>query len=313
MEDLKQINNEFSDAMQKLLFDHYYSLATEAAFKGDYSLASNYISDLILKNGEIPILLDLQAKINFQQGQLKQAEFLWEKCIKAEPDNYKYLERLNRLHKLQKSKITPYIGLIKLLGATIGILFLILMIIVLLKFFIENNSKLNILQNQQSEILKRIDKNSLANDILLKETTLSEIVNKLEKVDGINIKQISKVLVISFNAGLFSKGTKLKVDQESAIMELTKILEKHSSGILIVILGCSDNIPITVSSIYKNNHELGLARANLIYNIFYQSNQFPPENLFVGSIGDINTPYPNDSWENRMKNRTVLINIIPKE
>lgn len=313
MKETGQNNNKVSDVLQKLLFDHYYSLSTESAYKGDYSLASNYISELIRTNGEIPILLDLLAKINVQQGDFKQAESLWEKCIRTEPLNKKYIEALSRLHKLQKSQIVQHLTLIKIIGAIAGIMLLLLMFVIVLYSSAENNSKLELLQKQQSEFLKEMDKSNITNEILLEDTFLSEIANKVEKIDGISILEKKKELVITFDDGLFSKGIKFKVIQKATIQQLIKILKTYSDNTLITILGCSDNIPITVNKQFSSNHDLDLARANFIYNIFYQSSRMLSTNLTIGSFGDNNTPFPNDSWENRMKNRTVVIKIIHKE
>src|SRR5690606_22078462 len=91
-----------------------------------------YISDLLKSNGEIPILLDLQAKIYAQQGKFNEAEFLWKKCIVAEPDNNQFVAALNRIHKIQRFKVFKHFTIYKTLGAIAVILLSSLMVLGLL-------------------------------------------------------------------------------------------------------------------------------------------------------------------------------------
>ncbi len=302
-----------SDALNKLLFDHYYSLATEAASKGDYSLANKYISDLPHAHGDTPILLDLQAKIYAQQGKLKEAEFLWKKCVTHDPENNNYNEALNRIGKLQKKKVTWRLSLAKLIGAILTIILLSFLLVLVYNGKDEKSSKLDILQKQQSAILERIDNNIITNANAPTENIIPIMSKKLVEVDGISFENNNMELLIKFNEGLFSNGIKFKHFYEPTIKQLAKTLETYSGNIIIMILGCSDTIPLKGSIQFKNNHDLGLARANYVYNIFYQNSRIATESLIFGSVGDTNTPFPNDSRENRMKNRTVVIKIIQKK
>ena len=117
-------NEELLDKLNGLVFDYYYSLSTKAASKGDYTLAGSYISELLKSDSEVPVLLDLQAKISAQQGKFKEAEFLWKKCLKADPDNSNYISALNRINKLLSSKAFRFHGVVRLL-LTIVIILLI--------------------------------------------------------------------------------------------------------------------------------------------------------------------------------------------
>ncbi|MET2984074.1 OmpA family protein [Aureibaculum conchae] len=302
-----------SDSLNKLLFDHYYSLATEAVSKGNFSLANKYISGLTDTNGDDPILLDLRAKIYAQQGKLIEAGSLWKKCVTHDPENNKYNEALSRINKLQKTKVTWRLRLAKIIGATLTIVLILFLLVFIYQGRDEKKSKLEMLQKQQSVILERIDNSLIASENTQADSLISIVAKEIEEVDGISFEKNSMELLIKFNEGLFSNGIKFKHSQESTIKQLAKVLERYSGNTIIMILGCSDNIPLTDSIWFKSNHALGLARANYIYNTFYQNSRILTENLIFGSIGDTNTPFSNDSMENRMKNRTVVIKIIRKK
>lgn len=308
----EQNNDKVSDVLNKLLFDHYYSIATEEACKGDYSLASSYISDLIKSNGENPILLDLQAKINAQQGKLKEAEFLWKKCIKADPDNNTYIAALNRVCKLQESKIIKHFTLLKLVGAIAGLLILACLLIAVLFSTIEKSSKIAELQEKQADILELIDNSFKNKGNVFADSLIAEIANKVNLVNGTSIRKNNNELVITFNEGLFSNGTKFKLSQEPIVKQLAEVLEPYSAKISITVFGCTDNMPIDNSDQYQSNNALSIARANFVYDIIFRTSRIPIESLIIGGTSENNSPFPNDSRESKMRNRTVVIKIIQK-
>lgn len=118
--------DESLDKLNRIIFDYYYSLSSIAASKGKYNLAREYLSELHLSNGESNLIFELQAKIAAQQGKFKEAEFLWKKCLKIEPDNPQYLAAIHRLNKLQSFKVNRFALVFKLSN--------ILLIILLLSF-----------------------------------------------------------------------------------------------------------------------------------------------------------------------------------
>lgn len=313
MKKSEQNINVVSNALYKLLFNHYYSLATQAASKGNFLLANKYISDLTDTHGDKPILLDLRAKIYAQQGKLIEAKSLWNKCVTQNPENNKYHEALSRINKLLKTKVTWRLRLAKTIGAILTMVLLLFLLIFVYQGKDEKNSELEILQKQQSVILNRIENNLITGKIKPTSNILSIISKKIENIEEIDIEKNNKELLIKFNQGLFSNGIKFKQYYEPTIKQLAKVLEPYSGNTIIMILGCSDNIPLTGSIQFKSNHDLGLARANYIYNIFYQNSRIATESLILGSVGDTNTPFLNDSMENKMKNRTVFIKIIQKK
>jgi len=307
------IGDDIAGKLDRIIFDYYYSLSTIAASKGNYSLANEYITELLKIKGDSPLVFDLQAKISAQQGRFKEAEFLWQKCLNVEADNPQYLAALHRLSKLKNYIGNRFNFVFKL--------FQILMILLLLTLFAyliisnisikkEGKDELALILKNQGLIVNKID--SVINS---KETTSSELFqlsNKLMSIGGIIVHENEMKLSLSFDEGLFSRGINIKSYQVETLHKLSKVLSPFAGKITVKIIGSSDDIPVTNDKHFNNNEELSLSRAKIVYDIINKESKIPREDLLIGSLSALNSVYPNDSPENRLKNRTVIININQK-
>lgn len=77
----------------------------------------------------------------------------------------------------------------------------------------------------------------------------------------------------------------------------------------IVIEGHTDNIPIHTSQ-YDSNWDLSFDRGYTIVKYFIQKQGYSPARLSVLGYGEYKPLVPNDSAENRNKNRRVEITVI---
>lgn len=303
-------SEDLLEELNSLMFNYYYSLSTIAAAKGDYALAGKYISDLLKSNGEIPILLELQAKIFAQQGKFKEAEFLWKKCLQTEPDNIKYISALKRMNKLLRSKAMKFGWNFRLLlKVAVSLLFLFLFFL-FIHWRVEIKEQLSSLNSKQDALNLKID--SLQNFKLIENDLLNIIMNRLTAIKGLSIKQSENEIVVVFDEGLFSKGIEIIPNQTDIVLKLSKMLEPFAGKIDINILGSADNIPITRGK-YQSNNALCIARAYVIYDLLYENSRIPCEDLNIGSLSISNSTFSNNNYESRLKNRTVVIKIIPKE
>lgn len=302
-------SNELLEKLNRLMFDYYFSLSTKAASKGDYALAGSYISELLKSDGEIPVLLDLQAKIAAQQGKFKEAEFLWKKCLKTEPDNVSYISALNRVNKLLSSKAFRFYGILRLLSVLVIILLLTILFFVFIRERKEIRDRLASLSGKHDSTILRID-NGQAPQIS-KNELLPDINNKISVVKGIHVDKTNDELSVVFENGLFYSGIKIKPDQVSTVLQLAKMLESYAGKIVIKIIGSTDDIPVATGK-FKNNNSLSIARANVIYGLVYENSRIPNEDLEIGSLSEVNHIFSNDNSENRLKNRSVIIKIVQK-
>lgn len=302
-------NEEVLNKLNRLLFTYYYSLSINAASKTDYTLAAYYISELHKSNGETPVVLDLQAKIAAQQGKFKEAEFLWKKCLTADPDNTSYISALNRINKLLTSKAFRFYGLIKLLTITAAILLFAILIFLFIRRQNEINDKLSLLSGKQNSTIARIDSVPITKTVGTE--LLGTISEKINTIKGINITKTNNELLIVFSGGLFLRGIKIDSLKITPMLQLAKLLESFAGKIVIKIIGSTDDIPVKQGK-FQSNTRLSIARASVIHDLIYENSRLPNEDLLIGSINEANHMFSNDNSENRLKNRTVIIKVVQK-
>lgn len=110
---------------------------------------------------------------------------------------------------------------------------------------------------------------------------------------------------------LFSSGT-------ADIKEESKIVLDKVSGLLnsidnsILVEGHTDNVPIKTSD-YPSNWELSTARSVNVVKYFVENNNVSPVRLSASGYGEYHPIVPNDSQENRAKNRRVNILITTSD
>ena len=79
----------------------------------------------------------------------------------------------------------------------------------------------------------------------------------------------------------------------------------------IRIEGHTDNVPI-LNGKYASNWDLSTARALIIVKFFMENNFFPPDQMQAMGYGEFRPLVPNDTVENKRKNRRVEIRLSKK-
>lgn len=304
------IGDDSLKKLNRIIFDYYFSLSSIAASKGNYIQASDYLSELLKLDGESVIVFDLQAKIAAQQGKFREAEFLWKKCLKAEPDNPAYIAALNLINKITSSKSVQNYYLLQLFKiATIGLL-----IFVLLFFYfyerVDRRQQLDFIVNQNKAMLSKVE--SIINLQASENGLLSSISDKIRMINGITVESNSNEIVIIFNEGLFSRGDNINSNQLITLDNISKTISPYAGQVVVKIIGSTDNTPITGNNGIKNNDDLSISRAKVVFDRVYELSRLPREDLMIGSLSESNSRFTNDTREKRMKNRTVIIKISKK-
>ena len=138
------------------------------------------------------------------------------------------------------------------------------------------------------------------NEVAIDSTLYEEVVDLNEKVISIP----GAILFESGEAELKwnSQKTLLKIAKE--IQEIINDGDKWS----IRIEGHTDNIPISNSQ-YSSNWELSTGRALSIVKFFLRNNYFSADQLQIMGYGEFKPLVPNDTKENRERNRRVEIKL----
>jgi chemotaxis protein MotB len=114
---------------------------------------------------------------------------------------------------------------------------------------------------------------------------------------------------IAFDVPLFSSRAALADEGSALLKKLGAIFIKRSEEWDVVVTGHTDAIPLRGSGLYRDNKELGLARATEVVRYLMREAQVPAAMLHAATAGEDNPPFPGDDADSRRKNRTVTLQV----
>lgn len=155
-----------------------------------------------------------------------------------------------------------------------------------------------------------IEKDSNKYEDLAKK--LNEIIEKNSLTEVIKIREEDRGIVLQVDESILFDPGKAEIKEGSIdiLNTISKIIEETDND--IVAEGHTDNVPIHTAK-YKSNWELSTARAMNIVKYFIENKNISPTRLSVKGYGEYNPIAPNDTPENRTKNRRVDILIVEQK
>jgi len=99
----------------------------------------------------------------------------------------------------------------------------------------------------------------------------------------------------------------LKQEARNVLSQISKILKENDYP--IIVEGHTDNLPI-LGGPYKSNWHLSSARAFSVIEFFINQEKLPPERFSALGYGEYKPVAPNDTEENRAKNRRIEIILV---
>ncbi len=139
------------------------------------------------------------------------------------------------------------------------------------------------------------------------EQETDELKKKLEKIATVEVKE-EEVVINLPSPVLFDLGkAELKDTAKSVLHEVAQSLKSIEND--IVIEGHTDNLPIYGGK-YKSNWELSAARAFAVRDYFITNEGISEKRISCVGYGEYKPVAPNDTEENRAKNRRIEIKII---
>jgi chemotaxis protein MotB len=117
-----------------------------------------------------------------------------------------------------------------------------------------------------------------------------------------------KTVNIALNPeSFFSIGSaKLNPGTVSVLQDLVGLIESFPND--IIIEGHTDPTPVRGGA-YRSNWELSIARAVGVVNFFIAAG-LDPKQLVAAGYGEFHPAYPNDTDENRARNRRIEITLV---
>lgn len=155
-----------------------------------------------------------------------------------------------------------------------------------------------------------IEKDSNKYEDLAKK--LNEIIEKNSLTEVIKIREEDRGIVLQVDESILFDPGKAEIKEGSIdiLNTISKIIEETDND--IVAEGHTDNVPIHTSK-YKSNWELSTARAMNIVKYFIENKNISPTRLSVKGYGEYKPIAPNDTPENRTKNRRVDILVVEQK
>lgn len=143
------------------------------------------------------------------------------------------------------------------------------------------------------------------------ESTYEEVSKFVKENDLASVVTITTdergVIIQIKDSILFETGeAELKANSLEVLGKINALIATLPNN--IIIEGHTDNVPINTYQ-YPTNYELSGARAARVLRYFTEQGQDPLRFVFQG-YGDVKPLYPNNSDENRAKNRRVNILIV---
>ncbi len=162
------------------------------------------------------------------------------------------------------------------------------------KILVRNNRALTF--REQQKVLTKL--------MVLKGYIKSEGIYK-----AINFSKIERGYSIRINNELLFKkgGEKLSEEAKALLKKILPVLMYVENP--VVIEGHTDNIPLRFGGKYRDNFDLSLARAMAVAD-FLIANGLPESRISVAGLADLKPIAPNDTPENRRKNRRVELIIV---
>jgi chemotaxis protein MotB len=139
-----------------------------------------------------------------------------------------------------------------------------------------------------------------------------ELQDELSAAIGDGLLEIEayndRVLIRIRERGSFGSGYAQLKQEFLPILKLIADVLNQRDG-LFIIAGHTDDIPIKTKR-FRSNWDLSAARAASVVHYFIQQGDVDPERMEIRALADNEPIVPNDSWENRAKNRRVEISVL---
>lgn len=164
-------------------------------------------------------------------------------------------------------------------------------------------SGLGVLQSGEETTVDIADK--------IEKERIEESVRKLEAEPGVASFETKMGIVLTLDDRILFKSGKADIQPEGLAV-LDKVIDDVIVNIdgPVRVEGHTDSVPIRYNTKYPSNWELSIARAVNVVKYFVETEKVAPEKLSAVGYGESKPLVPNDTPENRAKNRRVEIVLV---
>ncbi|SNR89676.1 chemotaxis protein MotB [Anaerovirgula multivorans] len=148
------------------------------------------------------------------------------------------------------------------------------------------------------------------------EERLQQYLDEKELDTDVLVNLETRGLVLRFqNNVLFSPGrAEIKEDFKETLVAISDFLqEPEFEAKYVRIEGHTDTVPVGTNDKYETNWELSVARASNVVRYLIEEIEMDPIRFSASGYGEYHPVAPNDTSENKSKNRRVDIVILKSE
>lgn len=142
---------------------------------------------------------------------------------------------------------------------------------------------------------------------LLREDMRVEIENKAMELDMTE----DRIIIRFPGKAAFPSGSATLQPEFMPVLEKIRFLVAQTRG-QVIVSGHTDDTPIT-TGVFRSNWDLSTARSVSVVHELLADPRISPSRLTAQGFGDSRPLVPNDTPENRARNRRVEISIDPAE
>ncbi len=137
---------------------------------------------------------------------------------------------------------------------------------------------------------------------------LNRVLSPLVKRGMVRVMQSGRGVVIDMNVKvLFQEGeAELQSGARQPLDEVAAVL--RTNRLSVEVMGHTDNIPIS-TPLYPSNWELSTARASRVVRLFIEDGVLS-DRLTAAGVAENDPVVPNDSAEDRARNRRVTVTVL---
>lgn len=172
------------------------------------------------------------------------------------------------------------------------------------------------LEKQKEKEVKRVyeQKDRELSDLEKAKFELEESLKKEIGEYKAKLQMTERGLVITFVSEIFFDSGKDKVKEDGKITldKVAEVLNRDVPNSNVAVEGHTDNDPIKYSG-WKSNWELSSARALAVLHYLIGEGRIKPQRLSANGYGEFHPVAPNDTVQNKQKNRRVEIVILPSK
>jgi outer membrane protein OmpA-like peptidoglycan-associated protein len=129
-------------------------------------------------------------------------------------------------------------------------------------------------------------------------------------VDGVETAVADGSVLLTFREPVFARYATMTPQAATVLRALAQAVAHVEAPIAIVVHGHTDDAPVRAGAAYHDNYALGLARATRVVQFLRYESGLTNVTLSAASQGDVDPPFPNDTPADRLRNRTVTLEVV---